>query len=429
MARTLTPETILRDRYKIIELVGRGGMGATYRAEDLRLKGRFCALKEALPDPDASPDELHQSREQFYEEASTLARLDHPNLPKVSDHFSENDRDYLVMDFVPGQDLKEMLSSALREGHPLQERQVLAWADQLCDALNYMHAQEPPVLHRDIKPSNIKVTPAGNVKLVDFGLVKVLSPDDQRTITVVQGRGTVQYIPLEQYGGETGHTDVRTDIYSLGATLYHLLTGQPPLDAKQRFLKPRSLPSLRSLNPSISPQTEQAILRALAMHPDDRPTSVAELRAELLAPGPLSRTVARLFDHERPVAHFFRANRGLLALVGALLLFATLVTAQPSTIPPPSTSTPTATATLVHAATATASPTPTLTPTLTPTPTPTRQSRYDLPSAGVVISLPPRRDSTNSISKGGIPHANPTSSPRSPGKTPSTSLLPGSPSP
>jgi serine/threonine-protein kinase len=405
-------------------------MGATYRAEDLRLKGRFCAVKEALPDPDASPDELHQSREQFYEEASTLARLDHPNLPKVSDHFSENDRDYLVMDFVPGQDLKEMLSSALRDGQPLPERQVLTWADQLCDALNYMHAQAPPVLHRDIKPSNIKVTPAGNVKLVDFGLVKVLSPDDQRTITVVQGRGTVQYIPLEQYGGETGHTDVRTDIYSLGATIYHLLTGQPPLDAKQRFLKPRSLPSLRSLNPGISPQTEQAILRALAMHPDDRPASIAELRAELLAPGPLSRTVSRLFDHERPISLFLRANRGLLALVGLLLLLAALVTAQPSTIPPSPTPTPTATATLVPTATATATanPTPTLTPTLTPTMTPTRQSRYDLPSAGVVPS-PPRRDSTNTTIKGSRPHINPTSSPRSPGKTLSTTLLPGRPSP
>jgi serine/threonine protein kinase len=375
LARTLAPETILRDRYKIIELVGRGGMGATYRAEDLRLRGRFCAVKEALPDPDASSDELHQSRKQFYEEASTLARLDHPNLPKVSDYFSQNDRDYLVMDYVPGQDLKEMLSSALREGHPLQERQVLAWADQLCNALNYMHAQDPPVLHRDIKPSNIKVTPAGNVKLVDFGLVKVLSPDDQRTITVVQGRGTVQYIPLEQYGGETGHTDVRTDIYSLGATLYHLLTGQPPLDAKQRFLKPRSLPTLRSLNPAISPQTEQAILRALAMHPDDRPDSIAELQVELLAPGPLSRTVSRLFDHERPISQFVRANRGLLALVAALLLLATLVTAQPSTIQPSPTPTPTATANLVPTATSTSSPTATLTLSVTPTPKPTIRPR------------------------------------------------------
>lgn len=340
-------------------------MGATYQAEDNRLQGRICAVKEALPDPDASPDELRQSREQFYQEASTLARLDHPNLPKVSDYFSDDDRDYLVMDFVPGQDLKEVLTTALRQGEPLSERQVLAWADQLCGALQYMHTQDPPVLHRDIKPSNIKVTPAGNVKLVDFGLVKVLVPDDQRTITVVQGRGTVQYIPLEQYGGDTGHTDVRSDIYSLGATLYHLLTGQPPLDAKQRFLKPKSLPLPRSLNPAISPQTEQAILWSLAMHPDERPSSVNELRNELMAPGPLSRAASRLFDSEQPISHFFRMNRGLLALVGAMLLVAALVTARPSTVPLPPTSTPTPTATFTP--TATYTPTATLTPTATPT--------------------------------------------------------------
>ena len=141
MAQTLSPETILRDRYRIIELVGRGGMGATYRAQDLRLEGRLCAVKEALPDPEISDSELEQSREQFYQEASTLARLDHPNLPKVSDYFTDNDRDYLVMDFVPGQDLNEMLVGALHQGHPLSERQVLAWAAQLCDALDYMHTQ------------------------------------------------------------------------------------------------------------------------------------------------------------------------------------------------------------------------------------------------------------------------------------------------
>jgi serine/threonine-protein kinase len=352
-------------------------MGATYRAEDNRLQGRICAVKEALPDPDASPEELRQSREQFYQEASTLARLDHPNLPKVSDYFSENDRDYLVMDFVPGQDLKEMLTSALREGEYLAERQVLAWADQLCGALEYMHTQDPPVLHRDIKPSNIKVTPAGNVKLVDFGLVKVLVPDDQRTITVVQGRGTVQYIPLEQYGGDTGHTDVRSDIYSLGATLYHLLTGQPPLDAKQRFLTPKSLPSPRSLNSAISPQTEQAILWSLSMHPDDRPSSIGELQSELLAPSPLSRAASRIFDSEQPVSRFVRTNRGLLALVGAMLLVAALVTARPSTVPPPPTPTPTPTTTFVPTATytPTATATPTPSPTMTPTPTITPTSR------------------------------------------------------
>jgi serine/threonine-protein kinase len=235
------------------------------------------------------------------------------------------------------------------------------------------------VLHRDIKPSNIKVTPAGNVKLVDFGLVKVLAPDDQRTITVVQGRGTVQYIPLEQYGGDTGHTDARSDIYSLGATLYHLLSGQPPLDAKQRFLKPKSLPSLRTLNPDVSPQTEQAILWCLAMHPDDRPSSVADLRVQLFAPGPISRAMGRLFDQELPMSRFVRANRGLVALVGVLLLAAALITARPAMLPPVPTSTPTPTVTVPPSATATFTPRPTRTPAPTftpqPTATPTRRAR------------------------------------------------------
>jgi hypothetical protein len=147
------------------------------------------------------------------------------------------------------------------------------------------------------------------------------------------------------------------------------LTGQPPLDAKQRFLKPRSLPSPRSLNPAISPQTEKAILWSLAMHPDERPSSISELRNMLLAPGPLGRAASRLFDSELPLSHFFRMNRGLLALVGAMLLVAALVTARPSTVPAPPTPTPTPTATL--APTATSTPTATLTPTATPTVTST----------------------------------------------------------
>jgi serine/threonine protein kinase len=195
----LAPDTVLRSRYKIIELVGQGGMGAVYRAEDLRLEGRQCAIKEIRFEPGASPSTLKQAQEQFHREASVLARLDHPNLPKVSDYFSAGERDYLVMDFVSGPDLKEIVDDARRQDRFLDESLVLVWAEQLCDALEYLHSQDPPVLHRDIKPSNIKLTPSGTVKLVDFGLVKLLTPDDTRTITVLQGRGTVQYTPLEQY--------------------------------------------------------------------------------------------------------------------------------------------------------------------------------------------------------------------------------------
>lgn len=285
MDQLLPVGTILRSRYRIIELVGHGGMGAVYRAEDLRLQGRQCAVKEVLPELGLPPDLLAQMQEQFYREASILARLDHPNLPKVSDYFSHHGREYLVMDFVPGRDLKEIVDEARRQDTFLRERRVLGWAAQLLDAVEYLHSQNPPVLHRDIKPSNIKLTPHGTIKLVDFGLVKLMAPDDSRTVTVVQGRGTVQYTPLEQYGGDLGHTDVRSDIYSIGATLYHLLTGVPPADAKQRFLKPGSLVPPRSLNPAISARTERAILAAMSMHPDQRPSSIAELRALLFGVG------------------------------------------------------------------------------------------------------------------------------------------------
>lgn len=285
MNQTLPEGTILRSRYKIIELIGHGGMGAVYRAEDLRLQGRQCAIKEVLPELSLPPDMLQQMQEQFYREASILARLDHPNLPKVSDYFSYQGREYLVMDFVPGRDLKEIVDEARRQGSFLSERRVLGWAAQLLDALEYLHGQDPPVLHRDIKPSNIKLTPRGTIKLVDFGLVKLMAPDDSRTVTVVQGRGTVQYTPLEQYGGDLGHTDVRSDIYSLGATLYHLLTGTPPADAKLRFLKPGTLVPPRNINPAISVRTERAIMTAMSMHPDQRPSSVAEFRALLFGTG------------------------------------------------------------------------------------------------------------------------------------------------
>ena len=285
MATVLDSDSILRGRYEIIRLVGQGGMGAVYQANDLRLDGRVCAIKEILPalliDQRGPELDLGQTIEQFYQEASVLARLDHPNLPKVSDYFSVDGREYLVMDFIEGRDLQEIVNEALRQNKHLSETQVLLWATQLLDALEYLHSQDPPVLHRDIKPGNIKITPENRLKLVDFGLVKVLQPDDSRTVTVVQGRGTVAYTPLEQYGGDTGHTDVRSDIYSVGATLYHLLAGTPPQDAKERFLMSGLLDPLRQLNPAISTRTERAVFQALAMHPDERPPNVAGLRQAL----------------------------------------------------------------------------------------------------------------------------------------------------
>ncbi len=333
--------TVIRSRYKIVQAIGQGGMGAVYEAQDLVLAGRTCAIKEVRLDPEMTLEARRQAQEQFYREASVLARLDHPTLPKVSDYFSEADLDYLVMDYVPGRDLKEIMNEARRAGKFLDESEVLNWTAQLCDALIYLHGQDPAILHRDIKPSNIKLTPDGRIKLVDFGLVKVLADDDSnRTLTVVQGRGTAAFTPLEQYGGDTGGTEIRSDLYSLGATVYNLLTNQPPLDAKRRFLNPGALQTPRSINPAVSISTERAVLAAIAMHPDQRPASVAEFRALLFPTGSIPDPVNHhpiMPSHPVPVEDWpwaVRHNRGLIAAVIGLIVLAIFVTVAVAPITP-----------------------------------------------------------------------------------------------
>lgn len=255
-------------------------MGSIYLADDLRLAGRQCALKEVEHDRSLTEELLRETREQFQREATVLARLDHPNLPKVSDFFSTEGRDYLVMDYVPGKDLRMLISEAKQKGTFLAEEDCLGWASQIIDAISYLHSQNPPILHRDIKPSNLKLTPSGLVKLVDFGLVKILASEEV-TITILQGRGTALYTPLEQYGGDTGHTDARSDIYAFGATLYHLLTNHPPVEARELFLNPDALTPPRLINPEISLRTDRAVLWAMGLHPDDRPDRIEVLREAL----------------------------------------------------------------------------------------------------------------------------------------------------
>ncbi len=314
---------LVRARYRIVQLVGEGGSGAVYQAEDLRLGGRLSAIKEIRPDPYATAAQLAQTQTQFRREAMTLAQLDHPNLPKVYDFFVEGGRSYLVMDYVSGPDLRQLVDQARAKGEFLSEATVLAWTTQLLDALDYLHSQTPPVIHRDIKPANIKLTAQGRLKLVDFGLVKPMDPDDPRTITVVRGVGSLPYTPLEQYGGGVEHTDPRSDIYALGATLYHLLTGKIPATAQQRFLEPGLLPSPRSINDAISPQMEKAIQSAMAMHPDKRPASVAAFRALLFSDAA---------GGDGSIPHIwqtaFRENLSLILLVLLLLAFAVFVTSR-----------------------------------------------------------------------------------------------------
>ncbi len=272
---------VLRSRYRIREQIGQGGMGSIYLADDTRLKGRECALKEVEYDR-ALPENIRaEARGQFLREATVLARLDHPNLPKVSDFFSNGPRDYLVMDYIPGDDLRHVIFEARQKRTFLPEREVLGWAEQIASALTYLHSQEPPIVHRDVKPSNLKLMPHGLIKLVDFGLVKILAPEEV-TITIIQGQGTALYTPLEQYGGSDMHTDIRSDIYAFGATLYHLFTNEPPADARARFLSPESLTPIRSINSAISPRVEKAVFWAMSLHPDERPHTIDEFHKALL---------------------------------------------------------------------------------------------------------------------------------------------------
>lgn len=317
---------VLRERYRIKQFISRGGMGSIYLAEDLRLEGRLCAVKEVRLDPSLSEETLSQTRGQFLREATVLARLDHPNLPKVSDFFSEENSDYLVMDYVPGDDLRSLMLDARQRGETLPEAEVLSWAGQIAAALHYLHSQEPPILHRDIKPSNIKLTPNGVVKLVDFGLVKILAAQED-TVTIVQGRGTALYTPLEQYGGDTGHTDVRSDIYAFGATLYHLLTNTAPVEARERFLNPNVLTPLKDLHAELSPRTERAVTWAMALHPEERPQSIQAFQQALLGLlEPKARSNGRMPPPTLADILSSRAEQTLLWFAGALLLLSFIAT-------------------------------------------------------------------------------------------------------
>ncbi|MEA3308782.1 MAG: serine/threonine-protein kinase [Chloroflexota bacterium] len=317
----------MKERYQISSPIGQGGMGAVYRAADLLLPGRVCAVKEIAPnDSDLSNEDLQQLQTQFRQEASVLARLDHPNLPKVFDYFTREGREYLVMDFVPGYDLREIIEQQKAKGTFLDCQRVMLWVEQLCDALAYLHAQDPPILHRDIKPSNIKLTPSGFLKLVDFGLVKLLTSDKARTITVVQGRGTAAYTPLEQYGRDDEHTDIRSDIYALSATLYHLLTGRPPATAQERFLHPKILVPPHKINTDIPQHVERAILQALSLHPDDRPSNVETFRAQLLE----EQAPYSIDDPEIDGFSYSQWNKTLLAntpllIASAILMFVAIL--------------------------------------------------------------------------------------------------------
>ena len=270
----LTPETVLQGRYRIVRQLGQGGMGAVYEAIDQRLD-TTVALKETL----FSEERL---RKQFEREARLLARLHHPALPRVSDHFSEADGQFLVMQFIPGDDLSEMMN---RKRGPFQVNQVLTWADQLLDALDYLHTQEPQIVHRDIKPQNLKFTSRGQIILLDFGLAKGQAGDISRVTTAASIFGyTPNYAPLEQIQGLG--TDSRSDLYSLSATLYHLMTGVKPPDALTRaaaVVNGQADPLLKAseANSEVSPDVDDVLAKAMAQNREQRYATAADMRKSL----------------------------------------------------------------------------------------------------------------------------------------------------
>jgi serine/threonine protein kinase len=268
----LSPDTLLQNRYLILRLLARGGMGAVYEARDERL-GNIVALKETLFVDEAM-------RMAFHREASILATLRHQALPKVIDHFTEGDGQFLVMEYIRGEDLSMILRI---NGSPIPPVDALAWAGQALVALEYLHSQRPPVIHRDIKPQNLKLNERGEVILLDFGLAKEAALDTTRAPRSVRGY-TLNYAPLEQIQG-TG-TDPRSDIYSLAATFYHLMTGVVPPNAVVRataLIEGREDPlrPAHELNTRISRAVSDVLERALTLDRNHRPASAAALRAEL----------------------------------------------------------------------------------------------------------------------------------------------------
>ncbi len=381
----LEPGTFLKDRYRIEGRLGKGGMGAVYLAfdETLQLK---VAVKENL---NINPE----SERQFRREAKLLASLRHPNLPRVTDHFILEGRQYLVMDYIEGEDLH---TRAQRQP-PLVE-EVLRWADGVCSALAHLHSRQPPIIHRDIKPANLKLQPDGTVVLVDFGIAKVF--DQHQTTTGARGL-TPGYSPPEQYG--SGHTDPRSDQYSLAATLYALLTGRPPADSIARMLGKEQLKPARAFNPAIPEYVDAALTRALALDQDQRFPDINAFRSALL--GLSTAATVRADSLAMPSARRRRWPLFLgLALLGAAILGggalavasflpALLSAPTPTAAAPVVIQVPTGTATpLPPTLTASPAPSDTPVPTPTPLPSPTQAPAVLLGGGGRIAFVSDRED-------------------------------------
>jgi tRNA A-37 threonylcarbamoyl transferase component Bud32 len=267
----LVPRTLLHKRYIILKVIGKGGMGAVYQARDMKRQGAVCAIKEMSLSM-VPPEEQALAIKNFRIEAKMLSVLGHPYLPAFTHFFAENQRYFLVMEFIDGATLEDLLE---RNRGPFPERRVLSWAEQLCDVLEYLHSQNPPIIFRDMKPGNVMLTRQGHIKLIDFGIARFFRPTHE---TDTQLLGTPGYAPPEQYG--TTQTDERSDVYALGMTLYHLLTdrfSEAGFGARAR--------DIRAANPEVSVSVAAALEKATALEPSDRYESIAAFRRALLGAG------------------------------------------------------------------------------------------------------------------------------------------------
>ena len=265
---------LLNNRYRIVEILGQGGMGSVYRAVDENL-GVEVAVKDNL-------FTTAEYARQFRREAVILANLRHPNLPRVTDHFVIEDQgQYLVMDYIEGEDLRQRMD---RVG-VLSDAEVILIGSAICDALTYLSSRNPAIVHRDIKPGNVKISPQGQIFLVDFGLAKVIQ-GTQATTTGARAM-TPGYSPPEQYG--TARTDHRSDIFSLGATLFAALTGAIPEDALSRAMDQVDLTPIRKHNQRVSRRLAAVIEKSLEVRPDDRYQTPEEFKQALRSAMPTTR--------------------------------------------------------------------------------------------------------------------------------------------
>ncbi len=260
---SLPEQTLLAGRYQLLSRIGQGGMGAVYKAADTRFNNRPLAIKE-MSSTGLTPARLQEAEAAFESEAHLLADLLHPNLPRIYEHFTENDRSYLVMDFIEGQTLEEYLEQI--GGGPLPVDQVIKWAEQLCDVLNYLHSHQPPIIFRDLKPANVMISESGHVYLIDFGIARIFKPGKLHDTVAL---GSPGYAAPEQYG--KAQSTPRSDIYSLGALLHHLLTGIDPSE------QPFFFRDASQVNSAVDSALDALLKQMLSMDSDRRPASAQEV--------------------------------------------------------------------------------------------------------------------------------------------------------